>query len=444
MTVRKTTIFGQQFDAGKGHSLLWFVMMVVITFCYVYQFDLSIIGLSKEIHSVRIAAVAILVLAIFNGLLSKRKRLEGLAGTHFKHFVVVHVFLLIYMIVLALLLGPWTGIHMLVVLINTFLFVFIPIIAFYQIIDSFDAFMRILLWVTIVQAIIIWICVLNPQIATVIDIAFNSFGDNEMSQMRTGYAGGLGCITYSGVVRFSVGLVACVYFCLKKHSLLYLFLLLALGFTCSMIARTGIFVTGLAFIVVFVYYFRKRKEYALRILVLIGLVAFVAFLCISNSKKYSSFIEERFVRTKNLVEEQSGETSFMETSFFQGYFHGVDTKIPDLSFETIVGTGVISGKSGNEIEVNVDGGFYRLYVGYGLVLSVLFYFYFFVGFYILSIKNKDFSKRLTFLLMLLMILVGEFKEWNIYSSCHVTVFFLMALLVSKEFEEKMVSKENVP
>ena len=114
--------------------------------------------------------------------------------------------------------------------------------------------------------------------------------------------------------------------------------------------------------------------------------------------------------------------------------HGKSTVLPPLSTETIVGTGVPSGTSGNGVTVIVDGGFFRLYVAYGLILAIIFYVFFLhlifrVSF---SFKNKDI--RYTMLLMSALIIIGEIKEWSIYASCHVTMFFLMALLAYQDLK----------
>ena len=422
--------------ANTIHKLLWYIMMVLLTFMYVYQFRIPIQGLSPQIHSVRVASVLILLAAVVKTLRSHKpaKRMKGLSAKKFKKFNMLHCFLFLYVAFLAIALGPWTGVHMVTIIINLFLFTIIPIAAYYQLIDDFEDFMIILLFVTIIQAVIIWICALDSNTAFLIDSIFNkdSFLDVDMNTMRMNYSGGIGCVTSAGVVRFSVGLVACSYLYFKKRLQLYLVLLLFLGLTCSMIARTGILIALISILTTIIYSFKTRFFSGVSSLVWLSIIVVFAFTIISNSTVYSNFLSDRFIRASQLAEEQEYASSIMDISFFHGYFAGDTRKVPGISMETIIGTGVISGKAGNGIEINVDGGYLRLYVGYGLILSVFFYIYLFYTFLTLSRKARPLPIKYSMFLMLVIIFISELKEWSIYSSCHLMVFFLMSLLSENE------------
>lgn len=431
--VKYNTMF-KLISANNKHSLPWYIMLVVITFCYVYQFDLSAFGISGQLHSSRIASVAVVVLAATNGLLTKRKIMVGCPAPKFKQYVRVHIFIFLYMVFLAIILGPWKGQHMMGTLINVFLFQFIPIVAYYQIVDKLDEVMRILLWVTIIQAIIIWICTLNPQISAAVDLMFNGdlFGETDFAVMRDGYAGGIGCITSSGVIKFSLGLIACSYLYFITQSGLYLILLMVLGLTNSMIARTGILVSIIVFIVVLIYILKQKSFSLLWKMIPVVILGLIVFFF--ATKKYTGFFEERFYRAISLRDQQKNASSITDIGYFQDYFYSETTKIPDISIETIIGTGVSSGKSGNGIEVNVDGGFIRLYVAYGLFGAIAFYLYFFYTIYMIIKKSKPFHVKVTLYLFLFLIIIGEFKEFAIYGTCIVVFFFLTALLSSKEYQ----------
>lgn len=425
----------KRFVDTNNHSVLWYLVMVILMFMYVYQFRIPIPILPPQMHSVRVASILIFFTAVFRIAQDNKhgKKMMGMAASEFKKFVIIHCFLLFYVAILALAYGPWVGIHMVTVIINLFLFTFIPIVAFYKVIDTLYSFMVIVLWVTIIQTISIWISTVFPQVGLVIDATFNSdFLDVDMTQMRLSYSGGIGCITSSGVVRYSLGFVACIYLFFTKSSQWYVILLLIFGLTCSMIARTGILVSLIAFLV-FLFCLVKTKKIAnLKSIVIPSVLVLLVYHVVINSNIYLSFFDDRFVRTTKLVEEQKYASSIMDISFFQGYFEGENRKVPDISWETVIGTGVISGKSGNGIEVNVDGGYLRLYVGYGLILSVLFYLYLVFTLYKLSKNACPLPVKYALYLLLVIIFVSELKEWSIYSSCHLMVFFLMSLLAEND------------
>jgi hypothetical protein len=327
--------------------------------------------------------------------------------------------------------------HMFAVLLQTFVFRVIPIYAFYVCIDKLDEFMTVILIVVSVQTAIVWLCITDPRVKLIIDFMFN-ISDMYEDKIET-YAGGLGCITSKGLLRYAVGEVACVYMYYKKNNIIYILLLLIFSLTGTMIARTGLLFAIVCFAFIFAYTLKRRMIKVSMTLMLSFLIAIGIISLAWSSKESVRFLEDRLIRVTDLFEQSETASSIYDIGYFEEYMHGDEVAIPPISIETIMGTGVPSGKSGNGIYVNVDGGFFRLYVAYGLILAVFFYLYFLNRVLKVCFSFHKAEIRYTLLLMTSLIIIGELKEWNIYASCHVPIFFIMSMLAYKDKVLQLVS-----
>jgi len=123
-------------------------------------------------------------------------------------------------------------------------------------------------------------------------------------------------------------------------------------------------------------------------------------------------------------------------SFFRKYIGDVDNAtavLPPLSWETLLGTGITSGTSGNGIYVNIDGGFARLYVALGLPMACIFYLCMSYNMYLPIKRTQGFNYKLFLICMAVYILViGEFKEYFIYESYAVAIYLVIIMLKEKQ------------
>ncbi len=420
----------------KGKSIAWYGGMSLLMFGFIFEFYLYSFGLPTFITPSRIAAIAIVLLAFFKTYKNKKKKksLEGIPGKVLRQFCWFHVPVFFYMLLLYVSIGvQGDDRHMFTILIHAFVFRIIPIWAFYICFDSLEELMKVLVITMLIQTGFIWLCITNPSAKLIIDSTFH-LSDTYKYYGDT-YAGGLGCITSQGLIRYAVGEVACVYLYFKKNQISYLALLLLFGLTGSMIARTGLVVATICMIFVLYYAFVKHRT-----AVFGSLLAFMAFASTVtyialNERSSRSFFLSRFVRMTDLFEETETASNIYDIGFFNSYMHGEQTVLPPISKETIIGTGVPSGTSGNGITVNIDGGYLRLYVAYGLILAIIFYLFFFSRLLSMCLAFRNKEIRYTMLLMLSLVFIGEFKEWSIYASCHVTIIFLMALLAYQDVKK---------
>ena len=419
-----------------GRSMAWYASMSLLMFGFIFEFYLYAFGIPNFVTPSRIAAITITILAILKIAKSKRnkKPFEGIPGKALRKFCWFHVPVILYMLLLYVTIGvQGDSRHMFTILIHTFVFRIIPIWAFYVYLDSLEELMNILVITMLIQTGFIWLCITNPTAKLIIDNTFHL--SETYIYYRDTYAGGLGCITSQGLIRYAVGEVACVYLYYKKNNILYIALLLLFGLTGSMIARTGLVVVAICASFVLYYAFKRHRTNVLRTLLFSIILTLLSAYVILSSNSSRNFLESRFTRMSELFEQTEDATDIYDVGFFDSYMHGTATILPPITTETIVGTGVPSGTSGNGVTVNIDGGFFRLYVAYGLILAIIFYAFFLHLIFRVSFSFKNIDIRYTMLLMSALIIVGEFKEWSIYASCHVTIFFLMALLAYQDLKK---------
>ena len=128
--------------------------------------------------------------------------------------------------------------------------------------------------------------------------------------------------------------------------------------------------------------------------------------------------------------------------FFEGYFAGKTTIIPNVSWKTILGTGITSGVSGNGVAVNVDGGYLRLYVAFGLPLAIVFYVFLYYKLFRAAKSMPDSRLKNVLLLFLVIIIIGEFKEYVIFQQYMLCIFYTAAILASMDAIKKEKTMER--
>lgn len=226
-----------------------------------------------------------------------------------------------------------------------------------------DDFMTILFIVSLFQAIIIILKLLVPSFSSFIDNSINSNQYFDYTYLKeNGYYGGIFCITSTGSMSLSCGIIACVYRIIKKQAVLFNILcLFAVCFACSLTARTGVLLSLLAvtFLMVFSIFKKnenRKKQNRILLSLVIIFICLVLVIVIFRSGDYLSSLFTRLLNT-NLYG--------LDATFFSAYFQTRpnDIGIPPISIETIVGTGIISGVSNFGTIINVDGGFLRMYCG---------------------------------------------------------------------------------
>lgn len=408
-------------------SLWWRrIWQSVLLFFFIYSFHLSYFGIPDEIHTGRIAVILSVILAVVSGNKKNlNKRTTGWKS--FKSIINVHVFLLFYSVILIMLWGMGTGQHVITFIVNMFLFCFVPIYTFVLIFDSVDDFAHAILGATIIQSLFVAGSLIDPSFRAAIDLIFNNFARNE--SLRESYAGGLACISAPGAIKFSMGLMACFYFILKQGKLKYYFLYFYLSLLCAMIARTGLILSLVGILLLFIFNILVVKNVGRSIKTLLAIFAlfYISILIISSSQLNVLTSGAIDVYLNKFVALENGGTA----NWMDKYFDGTTTVIPPISFETIIGTGMIDGISGNGIKINADGGFFRLYAAYGLLIAIFFYLFLLIQLLRCAHNTKQKYIMYTLLLLTSYIIIGEFKEFVVYGIYILVIFYVLAILGQK-------------
>lgn len=410
-------------------SILWYCIMSFIVFCF--TFDFSVRGL----RSVQLSIVAILLWTIVRNYKKKSRRIESNMKNRYLNFIRIHIILFIYVLFLYFIIGVGSGPTrpMFFVLILFFIYRLLPTFAFYQCIDSFDELMRIILISTLLQTVIIWMCLLSPSFQAFID----TFNLEEQVEQRIGYAGGLGCITSQGVIRYSIGMVACIYYYFKEKSIWSILVYSILAVTCTMISRTGLVISVVGVVFLTFSFIRTISVKQTMVISTSVIILLVALNLILGSNAMSSFFNDRFFRLTALFEEVEYANELSDIYYFDAIRHGEDARIPPVTVKTLVGVGITAGIAGNGVHINADGEFIRVYAAYGLIIAIFFYLYFYTMILRTSFSVKDRSIKLAMLFMLCVIIVSQFKEFTIYAACHVPIFFLMAFYAYRENSQQL-------
>lgn len=413
---------------NKRSFLLIFIESFFFFF-YLYQSSLEFLGLPKFLHSSRISSIVFVLAALFIVLAKNSQHSIKVPITmrSLKSIIILNISLLIYMFALSTTLGRGEGSTMIEPIISLFIFGFVPMWAFSKIFRSLDEFMTILIITTIAQTIIIWLSIINPQLSVIID---NTFNVSEWYQShRSGYAGGIGCITSQGVVRYAIGFIACLYKFNKKSSNSYLILYIIFLITASMISRTGLLVGFIGFF----FFLNIESHPSKSTIIWIGLTILVAYFIASYFLTNNIYLLEKYFSRYELLEGNGLKKWFID------YYFGDEAGniIPPISIETIIGTSITSGTSGNGIIVNADGGFIRLYVAFGLPLAIFFYYFVFkqLG-YVIKRTFDPIDKKILFLFSILLI-IGEFKEFYLYTIFPIPIFYLISILSERDRYENV-------
>lgn len=391
---------------------------------YIYMFRTTTFGLSDQLHSQRIAAVCLVIYGLFASYYRKdktRKEYSPYTYGQYRRYIIMTVILLGYGFLMMITLGKGNGNNFYDAMLNILIFTIPVIWSLTKIYDNLDDFMIVLTWIGIVQSIIIIYSLVDESFATMIDILYNDTMESDYSAgHRSGYAGGLGCITAPGAIKYATGLIAVSYlYVTKKRSyLLVVFAIFAI--LCSMIARTGL-LFDLCCGLYIIKQSMKKGSFATLVIPL-ALIVYFIYSQVSTGQ-YDAFLSERYKRMQDL--QQSG----VNESFLQAYFSG---SYPPLCADTFFGVGMVSGISGNGYLVQIDGGPLRIYSAIGLLFSVLAY-WFLLKIMIKNIKllNNGNDKNLMWLIIAIYI-IADFKEMTFFIVWPMCIYFVIAILLERK------------
>ena len=202
--------------------------------------------------------------------------------------------------------------------------------------------------------------------------------------------------------------------------------MLVITLASTAVARTGAVFAVVALVILLVVAIQKapKKAQSIFLKTVLGLMIAVGLVFVFNLQ---SIFGNIFWRLFSLI--QGGIAPF-----FSSYFRGDGTIIPGISIETLIGTGTWSGMSGCGLQINADGGFFRSYFAFGLIVAILYYL-FFLSNYRFGIKKLFGVNRTVCTLFFCFILIGEFKEPLLFDWYYQTVLFVFIYLCENRGSE---------
>lgn len=411
-----------------------FFTKTLLVFCMFFIiYDFSIIEKFRSITTGRIAVVVLFLIALFKGLPRLKKSNET---KKMFSMCVFQLFLLVYTSLILFAIGVGTDKTATITnyIINFVILVPLEFYLLCVILKSLDDLMNILFVVTIIQCFVIVFALVSPSFANFVDNTIN--GNNpywDYSHMRKlYYPGGINCITSLGALKLSVGIVPCIYFIQKNnHTFFYFISFLFISFSMIAVARTG-FILFLAGLICLFSCVRNKKRLVLPIISMF-IILFIVLIILIRRASFQSLFHRLFVLFENGLRD----------GFLNDYFHGETTVIPNISLKTIIGTGIVSGISGNGVVINADGGFIRMYTAFGLPLAIVFYIMIILTVYSLIRRTKEKATKLSLIFLAIIFLVGEFKEPFFYTRYCVILLFVVSYLNLKISSENILQNQGV-
>ena len=398
-------------------TILVFMILFKNTPIYNYTF----------ITSERIADVILLIyilLSYVKGSCFGRRRFQVKI---FNKYLIFQLLLLIYSTILIAKFGSGDGLAINEDILNFVVFVPISVFGLSMLIRDTDELMKIILFICVLQSFVVLLGIISPQMANIIDnLPFNNNGGVYWTYSKyreLGYNGGIACIAAKGAIKLSFGMLACYYFiCQKRNLFKYLIAFLFITVAATAVGRTGL-VIALFVLVAILAKLLKNKNGQLHFLIIVLLITLSvsAIYILIQTNSLPSFSS----RLNNLL------LNGIYDSFLKHYFYSDTTVIPKISYETIIGTGITSGMSGNGVYINADGGFFRMYVALGLPMAIVFYFITFNLFGKMIKISKNTPLFWTFVLFFVIYLVSEFKEYDFYSRYLFVIFTTFCFLLNK-------------
>ena len=421
-------------EIGKPKKKNLLLLKSAVMFLYVYSFtaisNFSI--LTTERLSI---AIVLLFVVITNRFFS----LEALYGDMLfvKKLFAFEAIVLIYCLMLLPIVGNGTGTNIIDELANFLIFAFLAYIAFTNLFISVDELFKVLVVVSVVQSIIIFLTIVNPSFATLIDNLpinnTNNYFDYAFYRAG-GYQGGIACITSTGTLQLSLGLVSCIYFITKNQkSWFYIAIYLFISFIMTTVARTGLLLAIVGLIAMLSVSIIKRDKKMIGVFAgLIFVTIIMVFVVyITGFNDYFPNLFRRIINVKK---------NGLYDEFFGQYFRVLwgDDGIPPLTYKTLFGVLTTSGTSGNGVYVMADGGYVRTYAAIGLPFAILQYAIVFGGLKKLIKKLDRFDYRVAGIVFILYLFIGEFKEpLIIYKRYMIVIAFTFLFLAYKEQRMRM-------
>lgn len=320
--------------------------------------------------------------------------------------------------------------NILMYLIYFIMYVLISPVLFLKVFNSAEEFVISFINAVMIQATIIYMQFLSEKCRIFLYNNFHQEGN--ISFLRMDRATGLGAEGAMLSLILFCGVFSCCYLILfvkkKKNIYLYIMCIYILG-ACLITARTGFYLSLLTLIIVLFSLFLSKHGVLsfLKILVSI-LVCVVVTTQVSSIFGIESYrVEYVLDWSKKLFSHGIEDTSAQEL---------LNMKVPELTIETLVGTGIKRGVTNSGTSIQHDSGYVQVCFALGLIIGALSYFMIYKLLFrlIKLIKNKNKNKKMYLNYFIFILIIIEIKEPFMYKYILPFYVILLTLLLFKEDE----------
>lgn len=407
---------------------IWNVILI-----FMYFFDVSVLFLPTIFSTRKIALVILIV-----GTLKKNIRILEDDFTAIKLFGIANGVMFAYLLLISYVQD---GIRHENSIIPRYLFfilyVIVGLVFFINKYNDEYELMEDIIPAMWIQSVVIFFEFFSIDFKMFLTDTFTPTGN--VDYMRTDRATGLGAEAGYLTLLLFIGVFCCCYIMMTR-GVKAKYVISNIAFIAAMfpVGRTGLY-AAIVLLFVTIGLFCIQKGYLKHVLKLLGGSAVLLIVALILMKNYMT--ERQFNRLfKRFL---TAITNFAKDSSVQSLQADI---VPELSLDTLVGTGIYRGDLGN-VTVQADGGYVQMYVALGLCVACIFYVILFATYHhmLRKIRVPAISLNKLYIYMLMVVLfVAEIKEPFVFKYIFPMFIFAIICLFHKRKvnEEKYASKKN--
>lgn len=313
---------------------------------------------------------------------------------------------------------------------------FVVIFPFFAESLFYDArhFSRCMLFATTVQALIVILSFLLPQVRLLLE----SIQDIELWRYSWRIIG-LGIAGAGGSVYLFVGLIAAGHLIINgDRSFNILFQTILVVISIALIGRTGFYAALMLFVYLLLFNSnnlvqRIRTNFKF-IIISFTFFSIGYFIIVNLDTVNLKLFSYTFTRLWELIIDGSNSAALNS-------INNVDLPVPGLSFETLIGTGISRGTTNSGLVFLHDSGYVQRYASLGIVGALFSYLS--LIWVVFKLTNKlDLKNKMYLRYTLLILLIIEYKEPFVYMLAFPFVIIMISRLMNKKFIRRGVKHEK--
>lgn len=390
-------MIGKSFDSIKTYRM---TINTLILFFTVFSMDLKGAAIKPRF----IVMGFVLAVYLYEVIFIKKSKV-----TFYKYNLYWIIFLLVilsYSIIVVSVNNVWDTHNAINDTINFVIFLGIYPIILKNFFKDEKEFCQALTYATTIHSLIVIYSFISPNMRRILEMM------QVMPFERYNYRIiGLGIAGAGGSIYLSVGLITCTYLLLfnntKKNINRILFLIITVAI--FLVGRTGFYIV-LALVIYLLFFNNKTitkniKNSTKTIITWLALMIVLYFVVnIINVNINTELFTYTFNRAFELF---TGESKTLNE------LNNMNQNIPSLSFETLIGTGIVRGETATGLIIQHDGGYIKRYVSIGLIMAIISYSGY-ILYNLISFSRMSTSKKWFMYYVMFLLLIIEYKEPFIY------------------------------